>query len=124
MDLFSTEMKALFVFSGVVSILFSLAPVQSREPEPLRCEVYAYPRKCKIIENNNFLIIKTFLPDLHSDGDYTLVKNGDGTFNDAEDGAIWRKKSSSNAVIYYANKCTIFRGTKQCIPFEIKILNN
>tara|TARA_Y100000766_G_C18723296_1_gene515051 strand:+ start:464 stop:817 length:354 start_codon:yes stop_codon:yes gene_type:complete len=117
-------MKSLLVGVGICASLFPFAPVESREPEPQRCEVYAYPRKCKIIENNNFLIIKTYLPDLHSDGDYTLVKNADGTFSDAEDGAVWRRKSSSTVVTYYATKCTVFRGAKQCIPFEIKIWNN
>jgi len=116
-------MKSLLVGIGISAILFSTASVKSGEPEPLRCEVYAYPRKCKLIENNGFLTIKTYLPDLNLDGSYTLVRNSDGTFRDAEDGAVWRKKTSSTVVTFYSTKCTVFRGEKQCIPFEIKVWN-
>ena len=121
---FGIEMKFLLAGMGISAIFLSFGPVWSREPEPVPCEVYAYPRKCSVVENNNFLIIKTWLPDMHSDGDYFLVKKPDGTFSDAEDGAVWRKKSSSNAVIYYATKCSVFRGRRECIPFEIEILRN
>jgi len=117
-------MKPLLVGIGICASLFPFASVESREPEPQRCEVYAYPRKCKIIENNNFLIIKTYFHDLRSSDVYTLAKNADGTFSDAEDGAVWKRKSSSTMVTYYATKCTVFRGEKQCIPFDIKIWNN
>ena len=116
-------MKVLFVFLSICASLFVPTPVKSRQPEPLRCEVYAYPRECAIIENNNFLIIKSYLPDGHGDSTYTLSKNSDGTFIDAQDGAVWKTKTSSILTTYYATKCSVFRGAKQCIPFEIKVWN-
>ena len=33
------------------------------------------------------------------------------------------KKTSSTVVTFYSTKCTVFRGEKQCIPFEIKVWN-
>ena len=119
-------MKSLLVGIGICASLFPFAPVESREPEPLRCEVYEYPRTCRIIENNNFLIIKTYSPKRftrQTHESYTLSKNADGTFIDAEDGAVWKKKTSSMLTTYYATKCSVFRGAKQCIPFEIKVWN-
>ena len=84
-------MKSLLFGIGICAVLFPFAPVESREPDPLRCEVYEYPRTCRIIENNNFLIIKTYSPNgwnSQTHESYTLAKNADGTFSDAEDGAV------------------------------------
>jgi len=123
LNLHFAKVKILFVFLSICASFFASTPVKSRQPEPLRCEVYQYPRTCRVTENDNFLIIKAYLRDFNLQGTYTLAKNADGTFSDAEDGAVWRRKSSPTATTYYATKCSVFRGAKECIPFTIKIWN-